>query len=72
MEHKLPKPLRTKSGCKVGWMFFATREEAEAWLPAVEKTASAKAARGYDFGYSRPGVITEIEHSGEFRLTTAL
>ena len=68
MEHKLPEPLRRHFGCKVGWMTFATLEEAEAWLPTVYSNASSKMARGHDFGWSRPGEIRENE-AGEFILT---
>lgn len=51
------KPLSTRSGCKVGWEYYATLDEAKlAAALAVEK-ASAMEAKGYDWGYQCPGAI---------------
>ncbi len=68
MKSKLPEPISKNFGCKVGWLKFATRAEAEAWLPEVEASASRKMAAGHDFGWSRPGEIREND-AGEFILT---
>lgn len=63
-----PKPLYSRSGCKVGWDFYATREDAEAAVADAEATAARMAADGYDFGYCIPGAITEVA-DGTFRVT---
>lgn len=62
--------VRTRSGCKVGWEYYSTREFAEARVERAREHAARQAAEGYDFGYSVPGEITECA-DGTFRLTIA-
>lgn len=64
-----PTPVRTSSGCKVGWYTYSTLPEAE----AASEIAVATAVRmivdsGYDFGYSSPGDIRE-NADGTFTVT---
>ena len=49
-----------RSGCKVGWRTYATREEAEACAKAAHENAIVLACRGYDFGYQMPGSIRQL------------
>lgn len=62
--------LDSRSGCKVGWNVWSTREEAEADSPKQREDAYRKAARGYDFGYCMPGEIREyaLQKEQTFRL----
>lgn len=63
-----PKPLKQESGCKVGWMFYATREEAEECSRIAQEEAAHKSNIGYDFGWSWPGSIEKMQ-SGTWRVT---
>lgn len=63
-----PKPASVRSGCKVGWYTYTTREEAEEAAAAARWNASIKSAYGYDFGYTPPGTIRETA-DGEFVVT---
>ena len=63
-----PKPLYSRSGCKVGWYFYSTRADAEAAVAAAVERAVRMVADGYDFGYSVPGEITEVA-DGTWRVT---
>lgn len=54
--------LGQDSGCKVGWQYYSTKEEAEEAAKAAYSLAVSKANRGYDFGYLIPGTISEINH----------
>lgn len=56
-----PTPLRTRTGCKVGWRYYATREEAEQCSKAAAHNAVRQRELGYDFGYCAPGYITEMK-----------
>ena len=68
MSKKLPTPVKEVSGCKVGWLFFKTREDAEAYVEGVQAEAAKQWAAGYDFGYCLPGEIRETD-DGLFQLT---
>lgn len=63
-----PKAASIRSGCKVGWYTYATREEAEEAAAAARWNAGIKARYGYDFGYCSPGEIRETA-AGEFVVT---
>jgi hypothetical protein len=54
-----PKPVSTRSGCKVGWYTYDNRADAETASAAAKARASEMRGFGYDFGYSSPGEITE-------------
>lgn len=49
--------LGSSSGCKVGWHYWSTLEEARADSEKQRAEARRQAARGYDFGYCMPGEI---------------
>jgi alpha/beta superfamily hydrolase len=68
MSKTAPTPIWERSGCKVGWLGFATRADAEAYVEGVRERAADMAAQGYDFGYCVPGQIQE-NAKGEFVLT---
>lgn len=59
--------LTTTSGCKVGWRYWSTREEAEADSVKQREAAVLKANRGYDFGYQSPGQVDEIVLKADMR-----
>ena len=52
--------ITQSSGCKVGWNYWSTREEAEADSVKQCSEAVRKANLGYDFGYQSPGQIDEV------------
>ena len=56
-----PPPLSQRSGCKVGWLIYASKTEAEAAAKFAVVEASRREAEGYDFGYCAPGSITELK-----------
>lgn len=63
MNYPAYKALRT--GCKVSWYTYGTKEEAEAASKAAINNASILAEKGYDFGYQSPGAI-EQNKDGDF------
>lgn len=62
-----PPYLRTESGNKVGWHFYATLAEAKVAARVAEREASRLEALGYDWGYQTPGRIEKI--GDEFKVT---
>lgn len=64
---KYPEPISTRSGCKVGWMTFATLELAKKASKVAVAESKVRAEEGYDFGYCSPGEITKVE--GGFEVT---
>lgn len=60
-EVKCPKEIGYEGGCKVSWLTYATREDAEVASGFAAREAHRKAGLGYDFGYQSPGSITEHE-----------
>ncbi len=54
------KPVAQRSGNKVGWATFATKEEAERVAAWATVEAEIKARQGFDFGYQCPGSIREV------------
>mgnify|MGYP003403695987 CR=1 FL=1 len=61
IEKALPKPIRYRSGCKVGWNTYATREEAEIASAHYKEKGAESSALGYDFGYQCPGEIRPVK-----------
>lgn len=51
--------IRQDSGCKVGWVTYDDKAEAEAAAVKAREEAVAMAARGYDFGYQSPGEVRQ-------------
>ena len=56
---KCPEEIDSRCGCKVSWLTYATREDAEIASRFAARQAHRKAELGYDFGYLVPGTITE-------------
>jgi len=54
-----------RSGIKVSWYNFETRELAEKASTIASHNAEVAWNQGYDFGYQSPGKITE-EEDGTF------
>jgi len=59
MYRDYPAAQDLRSGCKVSWMTYDKREDAEACSEAAHWNAAIKWDLGYDFGYCSPGSITE-------------
>lgn len=57
-----PKPVKTRSGYKVGWLYFKTESEAKIASSTARERAKLQISRGYDFGYLSPGTITLCQH----------
>lgn len=55
-----PEPKSTRTGCKVSWLYYETREEAEKCAEAARHNGHYYASLGYDFGYCAPGSITQM------------
>lgn len=53
----MPKEVDLRSGCKVSWYYYATKEEAEAAAKIARHNADIDESLGYDFGYCWPGTI---------------
>ena len=56
-----PKPLRHRFGCKVGWRYYETLEEAKVASKVAREEALEVEALGYDFGFLTCGVINQQE-----------
>lgn len=56
-----PDALNCRVGCKVSWLLYATREEAEKAGVAANHNAEIDERNGYDFGFCVPGAITQVE-----------
>lgn len=55
-----PDPIRTESGCKVGWCYYDNLESAELASRWAREQAKIVASIGYDFGYCTPGAVSPI------------
>lgn len=62
-----PTPVKFRSGCKVSWKYYTTREEAEEAAKAARHNAEIQWSLGYDFGYCSPGSITEVKAECEYK-----
>jgi hypothetical protein len=57
-----------RSGSKVGWRTYATREDAEACAKAARHNARIQEEYGFDFGFQCPGEIREVAAGFEVTL----
>lgn len=57
---RYPYPVTTRSGNKVGWLYYTTEEEARTAAKVAIAEAIEKKEQGYDFGYLTPGTITKV------------
>jgi hypothetical protein len=55
---KYPKPVSTRSGCKVGWYTYDNLADATKCADIAAARATEMRCYGYDFGYCVPGEIT--------------
>jgi len=58
-----PKEDGMRSGCKVGWRYYRSREDAEKASVAARHNAEIQWSLGYDFGYCSPGSIEKAHES---------
>jgi hypothetical protein len=56
-----PKSVRSRTGNKVSWFFYATLEEAKIASDWAFHRAVLDASMGYDFGYCSPGSIRKTD-----------
>lgn len=56
-----PSHQRARGGCKVSWLIYADKADAERAATIARREAKRKWQMGYDFGYQSPGNITTTE-----------
>lgn len=56
-----PKSVRSRTGIKVVWYYYATLEEAQIASQWAMASADRAWQFGYDFGYCSPGSISKQE-----------
>jgi|688.fasta_scaffold461649_1 hypothetical protein len=59
--------VKSESGCKVGWLTYKNQEDASECSKIAFDNAMYLMTKGYEFGYSSPGAITETDQG--FRVT---
>jgi len=67
--HKYPKEDDLRTGCKVSWHYYRSKEDAEKCAEAAKHNARIQRWEGYDFGYCAPGSITLMKagkHAGMY------
>ena len=64
----LPKPIKKRSGCKVGWWYYDNLQDAQQVAAWAEQEAERMTRGGYDFGYCWPGSISKAT-DGLFEVT---
>jgi hypothetical protein len=52
-----PEPQARRSGIKVKWLYYASKEDAEKASKLARDEGEYWAARGYEYGYMSPGSI---------------
>jgi hypothetical protein len=60
-----PKAITSRSGNKVGWLYYKTKKDAIAASKLAVIEAEHKSALGYDFGYLWPGSIRQTFVDGK-------
>jgi hypothetical protein len=58
-----PKYDGLRSGIKVSWHYYKSREDADAASVAAKHNAQIQWSLGYDFGYCSPGSIELVDES---------
>jgi hypothetical protein len=53
----MPKPVARRSGCKVSWVYYASKAEADAASVIAAHNREIQINQGYDFGYCWPGSV---------------
>ena len=54
-----PECQDQRTGCKVSWLYYDSKEDAEKACIAARSNARLYAALGYDYGYQAPGYQAE-------------
>jgi hypothetical protein len=62
-----PETTEHRTGAKVSWQIYRTREEAEVCAEAAKHNAEIDWSLGYDFGYQMPGSIRQLK-DGRFEV----
>ena len=62
--------VKYENGNKVGYLYYETKEQAEAAIPTIAKERDRALERGYDFGYMWPTDIYQEESSGHWFIIT--
>ena len=57
--------VEMRSGFKVGWRTYSTKESAEACSYAAGVNAILKELRGFAFGYQYPSTLTKVDKGWE-------
>jgi hypothetical protein len=52
-----PEHQTRSTGCKVSWLYYDNREDADVASAAAKHNAERQLQLGYDFGYCRPGSV---------------
>jgi len=59
--------IKKENGYNVGWLTYASREDAEKCAKAARSNADYLSSKGFHYGYSCPGEILETSE-GHFRV----
>ena len=55
-----PPCVTERSGCKVGWRYYATEAEARTAAKVARAEGAYLAGFGYDYGYRSPGSVSQV------------
>lgn len=56
-----PESQDRRGGCKVSWLYYKEKSDAEAASKVAKQEAVHQMNQGYDFGYCMPGTIQQLE-----------
>lgn len=62
---KYPEAQEYKGGCKVGWRYYVSLDDAQAASEVAVREGMYKADLGFDYGYCSPGSIEKVECLGQ-------
>jgi hypothetical protein len=60
-EKAYPKYDDSRSGNKVGWLYYTSKDKALEASGVAKHNAEIRWAEGFDFGYQSPGSIREVD-----------
>ena len=60
-EKAYPKYDSVKSGNKVSWIYYTSKDKALEASEVAKHNAEIKLAQGYDFGYQAPSSVEEVD-----------
>lgn len=67
---KYPKPIKHECGCKVSWMYYDNKLDAERAAEIAEAEAVKLEQEGFDWGYQWIGEIQYSQSQNLYRVTT--